>query len=199
MIKNYAISQFGRPHGWAGRLVGWVMARGNLERNLWAVARLDVQPEDHLLELGFGPGLAIQAAAARATRGRVAGVDHSALMRSQAANRNHAAVREGRVELRLGVAEALPYADGEFHKAYAVNSFRHWREPAAGLQEMHRVLRPGGLAAIFEQPRSAQTSRDLEEVRWEIETGLQRAGFRALRFETRHLKPVPCLAILGIK
>src|SRR5947209_8447596 len=53
--------QFLRPHGFRGRAAGWVMAtRGsNRERNIWAVGLLDVQPDDRVLEIGFGPGIAI--------------------------------------------------------------------------------------------------------------------------------------------
>ena len=56
------VSQFHRPHGFGGRVAGWVMAnRGsNRERNIWAVGLLDVQAQDRVLEIGFGPGIAIQ-------------------------------------------------------------------------------------------------------------------------------------------
>src|SRR5687768_17859149 len=100
------VGQFHRPRGLGGRAAGWVMAtRGsNRERNVWAVQLLDVQPEDRVLELGFGPGVAIRELAKRADRGLVCGLDHSEVMVSQAIRRNRAAVRAGRVELRLGSA-----------------------------------------------------------------------------------------------
>ena len=65
-----------------GRLAGWIMAhrRSNIERNRWTVGLLDIQETDHVLELGFGPGLAIEQVARLATKGRVVGIDHSALM-----------------------------------------------------------------------------------------------------------------------
>src|SRR5829696_7751284 len=54
------------PGGWlAGR---WRYAHRNRKHNRWAVALLDVQPQDHILEMGFGPGLAIRELARRATR-----------------------------------------------------------------------------------------------------------------------------------
>jgi ubiquinone/menaquinone biosynthesis C-methylase UbiE len=49
----------------------------NRQRNVWAVSLLDVQPTDRVLEVGFGPGVAIAEFAARATRGHVFGIDHS--------------------------------------------------------------------------------------------------------------------------
>ncbi len=89
------VSQFHRPRGAAGWLAGREMALrpSNRQRNRWAVALLDVGPTDRVLEIGFGPGIAIREAARRATRGRVAGIDHSPEMVRQATRRNAAAVR----------------------------------------------------------------------------------------------------------
>ena len=75
--------QFGRPSGWLGRIAGSLMAKG-ADDDRWLVDLLDVQPEDRVLEVGFGPGVAIELLAARASRGRVAGVDPSDVMVRQA-------------------------------------------------------------------------------------------------------------------
>ena len=126
------VSQFHQPHGLGGRAADWVMAhRGsNRKRNVWAVGLLEVQPADHVLEIGFGPGIAIRELARHATRGAVVGVDHSELMVRRASRRNAAAVRAGRVELRLGNAEALPTFDAPFDAPFdgilAVNSLMFW-------------------------------------------------------------------------
>jgi hypothetical protein len=55
------VDQFHRPRGTAGRVAGWQMAHrpSNRRRNRWVVRLLDVQPTDRVLEIGFGPGLAI--------------------------------------------------------------------------------------------------------------------------------------------
>ena len=55
-------AQFGRPTGLWGIAAGLLMAHrtSNRRRNAWAVSLLDVRPEDRVLEIGFGPGLAIR-------------------------------------------------------------------------------------------------------------------------------------------
>ena len=118
------VTQFHRPHGIGGRAAAWVMAHrsSNRERNVWAVGLLDVQPGERVLELGFGPGVAIGELARRATGGLVAGVDHSELMVRQASRRNAAAVRAGRVDLRLGSLEELPNFGAAFDAILAVNA-----------------------------------------------------------------------------
>jgi protein-L-isoaspartate O-methyltransferase len=53
-------AQFGHPTGFWGRAAGLLMAHhtSNRRRNAWAVSLLDVHPEDRVLEIGFGPGIA---------------------------------------------------------------------------------------------------------------------------------------------
>jgi ubiquinone/menaquinone biosynthesis C-methylase UbiE len=101
---------FRRPSGLAGRLVGFVMASrsSNRERNHRAIDLLQIRDGDRVLEIGFGPGLAIEMAARLAGSGNVVGVDHSEIMLRQASRRNRAAIAAGRVELHLASADALP-------------------------------------------------------------------------------------------
>jgi SAM-dependent methyltransferase len=103
-------AQFGRPNGFWGSIAGWIMAvrSSNRKRNVWAVSLLDVQHGDRILEIGFGPGLAIREISRIALDGYVCGLDHSARMLRQATRRNATAIRHGRVDLRLGSVESLP-------------------------------------------------------------------------------------------
>jgi SAM-dependent methyltransferase len=70
----------------------------NRKRNRLVVALLGVQPQDHVLEIGFGPGLAIRELARRATDGFVLGIDPSEVMVSQAAVLLAAGAPDGVVE-----------------------------------------------------------------------------------------------------
>ncbi len=194
------VGQFHRPRGIAGRGVGWVMAhRGsNRERNVWAVGLLDVQPDDRVLEIGFGPGVAIRELARCATRGLVVGVDHSEVMLRQAQKRNAAGVRAGRIDLRLGSAESLPVFDAPFDKILAVNSLLFWDDPVARLKELSCRLRRGGKIAIAFQPRgpgandeaAARASREIAEY-------VAAARFTEVRVETRGLQPTPVVCVVG--
>jgi SAM-dependent methyltransferase len=195
------VAQFHRPHGVGGRAAGWVMAhRGsNRERNLWAAGLLDVQPEDRVLEIGFGPGIAIEAMARRATRGRVVGVDHSEVMVRQAMRRNAAAVRAGRVDLRLGNAEDLPALNARFDKILAVNSLMFWGDPVARLKELRDLLRPGGWIAIAFQPRGpGSTDETAARAGGEIAGHFETAGFTDVRVERLALKPTAVVCVLGV-
>lgn len=146
---------FGRPQGLAGRLGGLILARGNRPLAEEFVAFLDVQPTDRILEIGFGPGVAIELLAKAAPGVRVAGIDVSQEMVEQARARNAAAIRAGAVDLRHGTVERMPFEDEAFDLALAINSMQVWPDVDAGLREIRRVLRPGGRLAILEitQPR----------------------------------------------
>src|SRR5215211_3783479 len=122
------VRQFHAPTGVGGHIAGWVMGHrsSNIERNKWAVELLDVQPTDHVLELGCGPGVAVAALAARATRGLVVGVDHSEVMIRQARRRNAAPIRQGRVGLIHSPIERLLVIDGPRDAALALYTATTW-------------------------------------------------------------------------
>ena len=185
------------PHGVGGRLAGWVMAHrsSNVERNRWVVSLLDVQPTDRVLEIGFGPGVAIRELSRLATHGSVLGVDHSDVMVRAARKRNADAVRAGRVDLRLGSVEALPDLGGPVDKIVSVNSLGFWAEPAARLEDLRGRLRPTGTIAIASQPRCpGATSQTSARAAQAIEALLSTAGFTRIRTEILNLDPpVVCM------
>lgn len=191
-VVSRVVGQFHRPHGLGGLLAGWVMAHrsSNRRRNQWAVSLLEVQPTDHVLEIGFGPGIAIGELSRLATRGRIYGIDHSPLMVRRAQKRNDVAVRSGRLQLSVASVEELPSLGGPLDKVLAVNSMGFWPEPEKRLRELRARLRPGGRIAVVSQPRcpgaTDQTSRRAAS---EIETALKNAGFSQTRVETLPLDP----------
>lgn len=103
---------------------------------------LDLGPGDSLLDIGCGPGAALELAASRGAS--VAGVDPSPSMATRAANRVPAA------HVEVGSAEAIPFASDRFNVVINIASFHHWADRDAGLRESLRVLAPGGGLHIVE-------------------------------------------------
>ncbi|MEO8396564.1 MAG: class I SAM-dependent methyltransferase [Chloroflexota bacterium] len=153
MWQRYIDGQYRQPSGLVGRWIGGKMAKQHQPENIWTVNLLDVQPSDHILEIGFGPGIAIEAVAQRANAGLVAGVDFSPTMVAAARQRNAAAIRAGQVDLRRGDAAHLPFADEDFDQAYSIHSIYFWTNPSAALKEIRRVLKRGGRLILTVLPK----------------------------------------------
>jgi ubiquinone/menaquinone biosynthesis C-methylase UbiE len=196
------VGQFRHPRGTGGKIAGWVMAHrsSNRRRNGWVVTLLDVRPADRVLEIGFGPGLAIAELSRRiGAGGHVYGTDHSDVMLRQAARRNRAAIRAGSITLTRASVDQLPPAlGGPFDAVLAVNSLGFWPDPAERLDELRRRLVPGGRIAIASQPRSpgATQSTSLDAAR-KIEDLLRGAGFTQSRTETLDLDP-PVVCVVAV-
>ena len=139
------------------------MARANRDAAAQVIELLNIRADDKVLEVGFGPGVAIQLLLQRLHTGSVAGVDHSQEMVRQAAGRNAEALRNRKVDLRYGSAERLPFADQTFDKALAINSMQVWSDPHAGLQEIWRVLKHGGIVALGFTVNSGQPKQGVAE------------------------------------
>ncbi|HVR79174.1 MAG TPA: class I SAM-dependent methyltransferase [Acidimicrobiia bacterium] len=111
--------------------------------NLAAVELLSLTSDDRFLDLGCGPGAALEHV--DATGAETAGIDPSPAMVARAARRVPGA------EVREGSAESIPFEDDRFTAALAVSTYHHWADPDAGLVEVRRVLAPGGRLLIFER------------------------------------------------
>jgi ubiquinone/menaquinone biosynthesis C-methylase UbiE len=193
------MAQFGHPRGFWGHVVGMVMAYENRERNQWAASLLQVQPGDHILEIGFGPGLAIQHLAQTTSAGLIAGVDESPVMVQQARRRNAISIQRGRVAIHQGSVTQLPFSDATFEIVFAVNSLHHWPDPKANVREIWRVLKHSGEVAIIEQPRGPATDDALQAREQELTSLLTTAEFSNVRLKRKPMRPAPSLCVLASK
>lgn len=201
-IRRFLRAQFGRPTGFWGNIAGKIMAYtpSNQNRIRWTISLLNIRPDDRLLEVGFGPGFALELVSSITSEGFIAGVDHSEVMVRQAGKRNAKAIRDGRVVLRLGSVSNLPKFNEPFDKIFTINSIHFSTEPIYCLKELRKLLRPGGLIAVTLQTRSrSATDTTTKEIGKEIAMNLERAGFSQVRLEIRQTKPVSVACALGIR
>jgi ubiquinone/menaquinone biosynthesis C-methylase UbiE len=151
-----------------------------------------------VLEIGFGPGIAIDQAARIATGGFVAGIDHSAVMVRQASRRNAEAIQRGRVALQLGTASAPPAFAEPFDKIFTINSIHFWTDPVECLRKLRKLLKAGGRIAITIQPRSRNaTDATTTVIGEEIARKLEEAGFSDCRIEIKNLAPRAVACVLA--
>jgi ubiquinone/menaquinone biosynthesis C-methylase UbiE len=193
-------AQFGKPSGFLGTVAGFIMATrsSNKERIEWGISLLDIQPSDHVLEIGFGPGVGIQRMCDLITEGIIYGIDHSELMVRKASDRNRNATESGKVKLRLASVGDLPSFDHRIDKVIDINTFQFWNDPVNSLQEIKEVMTPKGIIALVHQPRKpGATDQDSTAAGDRFAEYLEKAQFTNIRIEKRSMKPVSAVGVLG--
>lgn len=199
-IKSHFYDQFRLPRGPLGRVAGRVMSQrsSNVERSRWTVELLELQPDARVLELGYGPGLGIEAAVESTPEGHVVGIDHSDTMRTMASKRNAAAIRSGHATLLVGDAQDPPADLGSFDAIFCCNVWMFWTDPDAAIGRLVQLLEPGGKLAITHLPRhSNATLEDSNSAGQEIEHQMQRAGLRGGDQAHLPFDPAPAVCVIG--
>lgn len=173
---------FGHPRGALGRLGGVLMAHGNAGQERWAVDRCRLRPGQEVLVIGYGPGLGVQYAAdAVDPGGHVFGVDPSPAMHDMATARCARHISRGTAVLTERSAERTGCAAASMDAVISVNNVTLWHRPA-GLAEVSRVLRPGGVFVLTEHRHALPVGP--EELRVEVEA----AGLADVTLEIRPLR-----------
>jgi ubiquinone/menaquinone biosynthesis C-methylase UbiE len=118
------------------------------ERALPLLEAVALRADEHALDIGCGPGVAVEVASRALAHGRIVGIDPSDAMLDDARRRTHGA---DNVVLERATVDAIPLEDDSVDVAWALNSLHHWPDRVAGLVEVRRVLRPGGRFLVVEQ------------------------------------------------
>ena len=120
------------------------------ERVLWAVEMLAVAPDDRLLEIGCGPGVAISLIAERLDGGAITAIDRSPVAVERARWRNAAHLESGLATIRKAALEELQSTDERYDKIFAVNVNVFWvRDVGPELALIRSLLRPEGSLFLF--------------------------------------------------
>jgi trans-aconitate methyltransferase len=148
----------------------------------WAVQRLNIDPDDQVLEIGCGPGVAVSIVCDQLDRGSITGIDRSATAIARAIQRNVEHVASGRAVLRQVDLAALALPGTRFHKVFAINVNLFWLPSAATeLTIIRKHLRPGGVLHLFyETPDSGRTSQVVDRAA----EALRHQGFPSVVIDT---------------
>ena len=124
------------------------------ERLRSVVERLGLRPDDRVLEIGCGHGVAASLVCERLEEGHLIAVDRSARMIEAASRRNAAYIEAGRAEFLVADLEDLGLlGDRRFDKIFAVRVGLFHREPERARSLVEPWLAPGGeVFAFFDEP-----------------------------------------------
>ena len=142
-------NQVRKPSGRMGRAVVTRMNFSHAALTDWGLEHVRIEPSFTILDVGCGGGRTIREMAARATAGRVLGVDYSEASVEASREANRDAVADGRVEVQQGSVSRLPFADAMFDLVTAVETHYYWPDLPNDAREILRVLKPGGTLLVI--------------------------------------------------
>ncbi|MGO9320091.1 MAG: class I SAM-dependent methyltransferase [Solirubrobacteraceae bacterium] len=132
-----------RPLG--GRLLMGVTGPGVREERRMALNMLELSPNDRVLDVACGPGNFTRGFARATGEGLVVGLDASKTMLAVAVRESESA----NLAYVRGDACALPFRDGSFDAVCCFAALYLIHEPTRALDEIARVLAPGGRVALL--------------------------------------------------
>jgi trans-aconitate methyltransferase len=116
----------------------------------WAVDLMDVQPADHVLEIGCGPGAGAELICSRLQTGRMFAIDRSESGVDRTKRRNAKYVEAGRLTVRQIDLATLRVPVKRLNKVFAFNVNLFWvRECADEIALLHERVLPGGAVFLF--------------------------------------------------
>jgi arsenite methyltransferase len=142
---KFLADQLAHPKGLFGRLfMGRFLNVLNSDFNNLILQDLAIEPTSRVLEVGFGGGALLQSICDRTPLGFVAGLELSEEMIARSRLLLHGQIDAGRLELRQGRVESMPFENEQFDRARAVNTIYFWPDLGGAMREFRRILRPGG-------------------------------------------------------
>lgn len=169
------------------------MASAVPKRIAWAVERLSVRPNETLLEIGCGRGVAAGLVCARLGQGRLVAIDRSDIAVAAARKVNVAWIEAGRLQVLAADVTDPGLPQGAFDAAFAINVNLFWTDPQAAIPAASAMLKPGGrLLLVYETPGRARAEGLMARL-----PGLLAAGGLAVRAVELDKGGAPLVAILA--
>jgi ubiquinone/menaquinone biosynthesis C-methylase UbiE len=190
--KKFLAAQLRQPSGLFGKFImADSLNQHNEKMNHFAVERLDVQPTDKVLDIGFGGGVTIEEMLKTIDTGKIYGIDFSQVMVEQAKHKFKSEIESNKVSIEFGDVKQLSFGENTFDKICTVNTIYFWNEPLASLQEIKRVLKSGGKLVVG--IRSADKMKELPVTQYNfrlydpeaVRDLLVEAGFTNVSIERR--------------
>jgi SAM-dependent methyltransferase len=153
LLAVYLLNQVRKPTRWVGRLFLGIMNRSHSRLTDWGLTHVRIDRAFTILDVGCGGGRTIQKLAALAAEGRVCGVDPANGSVAASRSNNAPAIAAGRVEIKQASVSQLPFPEATFDLVTAVETHYYWPDLVAGMQEILRVLKPGGSLIVIAESR----------------------------------------------
>ena len=165
---------------------------------VWAVGALDIQPNDGLLEIGCGHGVAVSLVCEKLDGGSIVAIDRSAKMITMAQARNADYIASGKASFQTASLHEADFGDARFDKIFAIHVGVFLRgQPARELEIVKNHLASGGSFYLIDQPLDARQAGAVIET---LSAVLENHGFtvKQVLIEDITLATILCV-IAGMK
>jgi SAM-dependent methyltransferase len=141
--------QLRKPSGFFGKLVAKMMEFRTRDSYKEIIAKMSPQKGDHILEIGYGPGLGIYQIASYSPGCMISGIDYSELMFHKASKRNKKFIDRGTVHLQYGDVLTMDMGNDKFDKIFCVNVIYFWNDLDQAFKLIFKMLREKGIFLIY--------------------------------------------------
>lgn len=146
-------SQLKKPTGDAGREVAKALNDSNKGLYDLTFEMVNLEPNQHILEIGFGNGTHFPEYFELEPEVTVTGVDFSEDMCHEAKILNPDLIHSGKLSIHCAETSSLPFPDASFDLIIAINVIYFLEPPELHLKEIRRVIKTGGSLLIGFRPR----------------------------------------------
>jgi cyclopropane fatty-acyl-phospholipid synthase-like methyltransferase len=165
----------------------------------WIIRQLDLQPHQHLLEVGCGSGRLLAAVAGKLQNSFLAGIEPAIPLYRRASRRNKRLIQQEVLALHLGQLPDLPYPPSYFHTIYGSGNYYSWKNFVAECVRLSSLLRTGGRLILLSQPRRYREEEDLRTDAARLQAAFLYAGLTDIHTEYLHDRLGACLTVTGFK
>jgi len=149
VLLIYALRQVKKPTKWVGRFLVGLMNISHSGLTDWGLQHVQLEKHFTILDVGCGGGRTLQKLATLATEGKVYGVDYAEGSVAASCGTNAELIRMGRVEVVQASVSQLPFPTDTFDLVTAVETQYYWPDLVRDMQEIRRVLKPGGKLVVI--------------------------------------------------
>jgi ubiquinone/menaquinone biosynthesis C-methylase UbiE len=148
MLRKIGL-QFKKPTGFLGRIISNVMINRNMQEYKILIKDIDIQTNDKLLEIGYGPGIGIELISKRYDSCNIYGIDFSELMFKKASLRNKQFIDNKRVHLLYGDFLETEINVCNFDKIFCLNVIYFWANLQIPFKKINSLLKDDGIFYFF--------------------------------------------------
>lgn len=164
------------------------------DRFQWVAEIMDVQPADHILEIGCGAGVAVTILGVLLTTGTITAIDQSESMIKKAAARNTALAATGKA-IFIPVSLMDMPVKKQYTKIFAFNVSLFWKDAIQELAVIRKLLAPQAKLYIFHQPPPGTSLTFNEAIAARVSENLDKANFTVLDIAHKKMSPAPVVCI----